>query len=156
MKLKVESESWYIKPEMLGHTLSKQTVGEAKQLIQKYTTPRQRQLLAYVLNLDATDWHYWFNWVSKKYMRQIQYILRRIDKVSPLTLLNWKIHNSGALKDKLDWALEQLCYQSKEQNAYQAYYIQSFTFLGMPKSDAIQRFHDYHAKLASKNPLIWS
>jgi len=145
-KLKDDPESWYNKPKMAGHSWTKETVDSIESLFNKVVKTEKQKILASVLfDFDNADWHYFYN-TTKKDIKLYSYILRRIDKQDPLTLLDWYNSKKGVLKDSLSHILEYLSYK-KNREAYLKMYSRMFGFYGMASDDAEKRFEKYHKSL---------
>jgi hypothetical protein len=153
MKLNVESSDWFVKPEMLGHTWASQTVALVKELVKKYgKTKLQKEILDFCFSLDNTDWHYWANNISKKYIGQVRYVLRRAGKTSWTGLLYHLNATSGLLKDNLTWYLELQAYRFEFNEYWQSYKV-GFRLLGLSERDCLQRYVEYHNRLAVKHGI---
>jgi len=149
MRLKVESESWFVKPEMMGHKWAAEQVALVKELVNKYTRKAQKEVLDWAFDLECTDWHYWNNVVSKKYVAQVRYVLRRVGKAEWLSLLWHHYATSGCLKDSLTRYLELQSYRMQPADYFDSYKV-VYMGLGMTEDDCRQRFTEYHEKLANK------
>lgn len=145
--VKKKKGSFYNEPDMVGHQIAKERVDQLDLLVEKLSkTRKQKILLDLLINFKSTDWHY-FNNITKKDIQTYSYILRRIDKKSPLELYLWHEKRSGVLKDRLTHILEYLSYMSKDKNRYMKYYIEGFKFYGLPEKEAKKRFEKYHKGL---------
>lgn len=152
MKLNVESADWFLTPEMMGHYWAKDQISKVKKLIERYgKTNKQMEVIQFSLDLDSLDWHKW-NFISNKYIKRIQYVLRRIGKESWNNLLHHDNLNSGVCKDSLSWYLEIQSYRF-EFGDYFKNYRSPFMFLGMSNEDALERFIRYHDDLCEKHGM---
>jgi len=150
MKLKVESESWFVKPEMMGHVSAKEQVIKVKELASKYAKRNlQKEVLTWSVDLDSTDWHVWHFLLTNKYIDQIRYVLRRVGKAEWLSLLWHHYATSGCLKDSLTRYLELQSYRMQPADYFDSYKV-VYMGLGMTEDDCRQRFTEYHEKLANK------
>ena len=150
MKLNVESEAWFLKPEMVGHNLAKEQVQLVKSFFRKWAkTKAAKELFRTMFNLESTDWHYWCMHVTKKDLNHFRYVSRRLGKQSFLTLLHWHNTASGVLKSSLTWFLEVKAFQ-EDKEPYYRYYRGPFVGLGMSDADCRQRFESYHEKMQIK------
>jgi len=145
-KLKNDPNSFYNDPKMLGHKWAIETVDSIESLLNKVVkTNRQKAVASVLFDFNETEWQYFSN-ITKKDIKQHSYILRRLDKEAPLTLLVWKNRNSSMLKDRSTHILEYLSYKD-DFNKYATYYSKPYIFMGLTKDEAKKWFHDYHKKL---------
>jgi hypothetical protein len=151
MKLNVEFADWYVKPEMMGHIWAKEMVDLVKKAVGKYgKTTKQKDLINHCFQLNNTDWHYWQLHLSKKFINTFQYVAKRIDKETPLFLLNYVNNRSGCLKNELTWYFEIKAYIDNTEDYFKDIYSPYFMFLGMNEKDCLDRFHRYHQKIIEK------
>lgn len=144
----VTKESWYTNPSMLGHHEAIKMVNKTMNLFRKISS-NAISMLMQCININELDWHYWFS-LTNKYLRQIQHVGLQIDKQTCLNLLNWLNKNSGVLKTRLDWYLEQRAY-TENQSEYLTQYCNSLLLFGLSKRQSEKRFHKYHKRLLRKN-----
>jgi len=151
--LKKDPKSFLRDPQMAGHTWAIETVDAIERLANKYNSHKlQRFILDNVFDFSVagdTGFHYFLNQYSKKYLSQIQYVLRHIAKEKPIQLLMWLENKPGVLKDELNWCLEYLAYKQNYDD-YLRYYQQTMGFFGMSKEDSEARLNRYIGNLKSK------
>ena len=150
--LKKDPNSFWRDPQMAGHTWAIETVDAIERLANKYNSHKlQRFILNNVFDFNVTGdtgFHYFLNQYSKKYLSQIQYVLRHIATEKPFNLLLWLENKKGVLKDPLNWCLEYLAYKTNPDE-YIKYYQQTMGFFGMSKEESKARLERYIAKLKS-------
>jgi len=150
--VKRDKEGFYNKIEMMGHRWAKETVDEIERICNKYgNTQFQKYIIynAFDFNVQGEDWNY-FSRMSKKFLAQVQFILKNSSSMNPFNLLVWLNNHSGVLKTELDWALEWASYK-RNKKEYTRYYIQTFGFYGMRPDEAVKRLENYIAKIVAKD-----
>lgn len=145
--LKSNKESFYNKPEMVGHTWAKETVDRLETLFNKIVkTKKHKMFMDLLMDFESDDWNYFMN-ITKKDEQIYSYILRRIDKNTPYELLNWLDSKEGMMKSRLTHILEYLSYKSKDKDVYLRSYAKAFGFYGASEDEAKERFEKYHKDL---------
>jgi len=136
---------------MAGHFSAKKQVVKAKALYQKYVkTSEQKELFDFSLDMDAmTTWNAWY-FLTDKYLKQIQYALRRVGKVTWTQLLYHLYATSGYCKESLTWYLELQSYKFEFSNYFESY-AANFGAYGLSRPESLKRFIDYHTNLAIKH-----
>ena len=144
-----DRNGFYNAPQMMGHRWAAENLDNVAALYNKVVkTDLQASVFDAVVDKQITSWSYWCN-ITKKDISQWSYVLRRLGKVEPLTLLVWLGNKSGCLKSHLYHIIEHMAYQ-QNQEAYLEYYVAGFRFFGMDRNEAIERFHGYHADISEK------
>jgi len=137
-KLKNDDESWYNVPQMRGHQWAQRSVDEIERIVNKYSkTKEQRLIIEKIFDFDTTDWHYFAN-MSKKYLKNVLFVLNNLAKLGPLALL-WKYEGrSGMWREDVEKVLHVLAYDDNPE-AYVNRYSKQYTWLGMGEEEARER-----------------
>jgi len=139
---------WNTNQEMRGHTIAVHQLEKTVEMLKKYTKSAAQKKLAKIAFVDSTDWHYWANYISDKYIAMVQYALRRAGKGKDLAVLcnidqkhpMWKtdflryLEYLAAKNDYKDWV--------KAEIRARRYY--------MPIEEATRRVDKYHTYLMEK------
>lgn len=145
-------KSFYNNPNyMLGYRWAKENLELIERVVNKYgNTNFQKYIINNTIDFNQTDWNYFLNQFSKKYIAHIQFVLKNGGKYTPLQLLYYRNDKSGYLKEPLDWALEYAAYKHDPEK-YTAYYAKTMGFYGLPKEEAALRLKKYiETKIAPK------
>lgn len=141
---------WYKNPEMLGHKWAIENLKMAYDIYKKYAkTKKQKDLYNSVIDLKNDNWHYWLNDCHKKYLSQVRYTLRHLDKLKPFDLYNHISLNHSMLKSDLLRYLELYSY-SYDRERFTNDYCLNYGFYGMNKQDALNRCDNYINGLKEK------
>lgn len=151
--LKKDPNSFWRNPTMAGHNWAIETIDAIERLANKYNSHKlQRFILNNVFDFDVagdTGFHYFLNQYSKKYLSQIQYVLRHIKTEQPIQLLLWLENKPGVLKSELNWCLEYLAFKMNHDE-YLKYYQQTMGFFGMSREESEARLNRYISNLKNK------
>lgn len=150
--VKRDKKGFYNNIEMMGHRWAKENADAIERICNKYgQTQFQKYIIynAFDFNREGDDWHY-FTSMSKKYLSQVQYILKNSSNQTPFQLLMWLEHHSGLLKTELNWALEWAAYK-RNKAEYKRAYVREFGFMGLRPEEAEKRMEKYIDKIVKKD-----
>ena len=143
-KAKKDEKSFYNNPnEMLGYRWAKENLEQLEKVVNRYDeTDFQHYIIANTIDFNATDWNYFLNSFSKKYIAHLQFVLRNSTKYSALQLLIWRADKGGYLKEPLDWALEYSAWKHDNEK-FGVWYAKMMGFYGLPEEEAKLRLEKY-------------
>jgi len=137
-RLKGNPNSWYNNPQMRGHTSAKKTVDELERIVVKYSkTPEQRFIIGRVIDFVQDDWDY-FHKITKKYMANLLFTLKNLDKLGPLGMLIKYQSRSGIWREDVERILNVMAYDD-DPASYVDEYISQYIYLGMEPEEAKER-----------------
>lgn len=141
---------WYKKPEIWGHSIAKENVDYANEVLNKWAKTRFQRKFVRACICDSDSWHTWNMYHGKTYVNKVRYAVRRISKCITqqggyTSLLSHHNQTSGVLKTVLTHELENLAYKH-DREAYFKYYFGVRKFYGFTFEQAEEDFVKYHER----------
>jgi hypothetical protein len=112
------------------------------EMLKKYTkTPAQKKL-AKTAFVDSSDWHYWANSISDKYIAMVRYALRRVGKGQDLAVLQNIYRKHPLWKTPFLRYLEYVA-ATKDRDAWTKDRTPAYRMYGMTTEEATARANNY-------------
>ena len=133
---------------MMGFIYAQRQVAKTVEMLKKYTKSAAQKKLAKIAFVDSTDWHYWANYISDKYIAMVQYALRRAGKGKDLAVLCNIDQKHPMWKTDFLRYLEYLAAKNDYKDWVKAE-IRARRYC-MPVEEATRRVDKYHTYLMEK------